>query len=133
MSGTTNISWTDATLNPYEWHCLAVSPGCDNCYARVRADRWHGRGYFEGGLPAIKERRLLLPFTNDKFRAGLRIFLTSMSDPFDARLSADDVALAWVLMAADQAHIYQVLDFSDHGLVRFGADLRDHVADMCGT
>jgi protein gp37 len=72
------------------------------------ADRWHGAGYFEGGMPGVKLHRLLLSFTDKDFLAGLRIFLTSMADPFDARLALDDIAIIWALMAADQAHIWQV-------------------------
>ena len=34
MSGKTGIDWTDATWNYLPWRCRAVSPGCDNCYAR---------------------------------------------------------------------------------------------------
>ena len=108
MPGITSIGWTDCTLNPYKWHCKAVSPGCANCFARVMADRWHGAGYFEGGMPGVKLHRLLLSFTDKDFLAGLRIFLTSMADPFDARLALDDIAIIWALMAADHAHIWQV-------------------------
>ena len=40
ISMKTGISWTDATLNPWVG-CIAVSAGCDNCYAKrlVTADR----------------------------------------------------------------------------------------------
>lgn len=34
MSETTNISWTDSTWNPWRG-CRAVSPGCQNCYAKA--------------------------------------------------------------------------------------------------
>jgi protein gp37 len=59
-------------------------------------------------MPGVKLHRLLLPFLDKDYLAGLRIFLTSMSDPFDARLSLDENAIIWALMAADQAHIWQV-------------------------
>lgn len=108
MGGITGISWTDCTHNPYKWHCQAVSDGCTNCFARVQADRWHGAGYFEGGMPGIKLNRLLLPFLDADFLAGLHIFSTSMADPFDVRLTLEDNAIVWALMAADTVHIYQV-------------------------
>lgn len=108
MAGITRISWCDCTLNPYKPHCKAVSRGCDNCFARRGTDRWHGAGFFESGMPGIKLHRLLLPFLNKDYLAGLRIFLTSLADPFDVRLSLDDNAIVWALMAADQAHIWQV-------------------------
>lgn len=34
MAETSNISWTNATFNPF-LGCLEVSPACDNCYART--------------------------------------------------------------------------------------------------
>jgi protein gp37 len=109
MPGITRIGWTDSTLNCYKPHCVAVSPGCDHCFSRRQTDRWNGAGFFESGMPGIKLHRMLLPFLNRDYLAALRIFLTSMSDPFDGRLTDGDHAIVWALMAADQAHIYQVL------------------------
>ena len=110
MSGTTAISWTDATLNPLPHRCTAISPGCDNCYARVLTDRWEGKGAFESEPPAyVKLGLLLLPWTDARFREAYRIFLVSMSDPFHSALPIQDLALMWAMMAADQRHLYQVL------------------------
>jgi protein gp37 len=109
MAGRTRIGWCDSTLNIHKPHCKAVSPGCDNCYSRRQTNRWNGAGFFESGMPGIKLHRLLLPFLDKDFLAGLRIFLTSVADPFDERLTIGDHAIVWALMAADQAHIYQVL------------------------
>jgi protein gp37 len=109
MPGITRIGWTDSTLNCYKPHCVAVSPGCEHCFSRRQTDRWNGAGFFESGMPGIKLHRMLLPFLNRDYLAALRIFLTSMSDPFDGRLTDGDHAIVWALMAADQAHIYQVL------------------------
>lgn len=38
MSEQTEISWTDATFNPW-WGCVNVSPACDHCYAEAFAKR----------------------------------------------------------------------------------------------
>lgn len=41
MSDTTNISWCDATWNPWRG-CSKVSPGCKNCYAETLVNRFGG-------------------------------------------------------------------------------------------
>lgn len=41
MGENTNISWTDNTFNPWEG-CQKVAPGCDNCYAEARDQRFTG-------------------------------------------------------------------------------------------
>lgn len=40
MGENTEISWSDATFNPWEG-CCKVSPGCDGCYAEARDNRLH--------------------------------------------------------------------------------------------
>jgi protein gp37 len=117
MAGKTRIGWTDATLNIHKPHCKRISPGCDNCYSLRQADRWNGAGFFESGMPGIKLHRMLLPFLNADYLAALRIFLTSVSDPFDGRLTDGDHGIVWALMAADQVHIYQVLS-KRHPVIR---------------
>ncbi len=94
MSGKTGIDWTDATWNYLPWRCRAVSPGCDNCYARKHTDRYQGAGAFESEPPArLRVHRLLLPLTHPEFRAGRRIFMESMSNPFFGALPIEDQAL----------------------------------------
>jgi protein gp37 len=81
MGAVTAIDWTDVTWNYLPWRCRRVSPGCDNCYALARTDRYQGAGAFESTPPAaLRMHRLLLPLTDAKFRAGRRIFMESMSD-----------------------------------------------------
>jgi hypothetical protein len=86
MSTTTSIEWTrgddgavGATWNPVTG-CKEVSPGCDNCYARVFAERWRGiPGHpFEQGFDVrLWPDRLGLPL---RWRKPRRIFVNSMSD-----------------------------------------------------
>jgi len=40
MSQNSAIEWTDSTWNPVTG-CTEVSPGCDHCYARTFAERFH--------------------------------------------------------------------------------------------
>lgn len=109
MAAGTGIDWTDATDNPFSWHCTKVSAGCDNCFAEKIANRWHGVGYFTDAPPALKPQRLLLPWQEEEMRAAYRHFLTSMSDPFHHRLPRSDQALVWAWMAADRVHVHQAL------------------------
>jgi protein gp37 len=110
MGAVTAIDWTDATHNYLPWRCRPVSRGCDNCYASQLTNRYQGSGAFESGPPAtLRMHRLLLPLTDAGFRAGKRILMESMSDPFFGALPLEDQALVWAVMAADPAHIYQGL------------------------
>ena len=87
MAETTNIAWTDSTMNPWIG-CSKVSPGCDHCYAEGEAKR---RGWAQWG-PG--EPRML---TSDNYwkqpliwdrkakAAGRRhrVFCASLADVFD--------------------------------------------------
>ena len=44
------IEWTDHTFNPWEG-CTRVSPGCANCYAETRNQRFAGGANFGPGAP----------------------------------------------------------------------------------
>jgi protein gp37 len=47
-----NIEWTDSTWNPW-LGCTEVSPGCDNCYARVLVEGRFKRSKWGSGEPRI--------------------------------------------------------------------------------
>ena len=86
---TTEISWTDATFNPW-WGCERVSDGCQHCYAEAMAKRtgheiwgkkadrrffgdshWHEPVKWNRKAEAAGERR--------------RVFCASMADVFEGR------------------------------------------------
>lgn len=85
MAAETKIEWADATANFWEG-CTQVSPACDHCYAKARAERfgtveWNGpprevkAGY--GVIHALEHRALYHPnFTP-------LVFVNSLSDFFD--------------------------------------------------
>ena len=60
MAKITKISWTYGTLNFWEG-CEKVSPGCKNCYAEERDQRFHNGQHWGAGadrkksLSAFKE------------------------------------------------------------------------------
>jgi len=108
MAAITAIDWTDATPNPITHRCTKIAPECANCYAETITNRWEGRGAFTSGAPRLKPHKLADPWRDKGMREAYRKFLASMSDPFHIRLSFDDQALLFAMMAADRASVYQV-------------------------
>lgn len=88
MSQKTGIGWCHHTFNVV-WGCTAISPGCDNCYAKTFAERLGLRLW---GVNA--PRRLFgdkhwdepLKWNAAAQKAGerRRVFCSSMADVFDA-------------------------------------------------
>lgn len=109
MAATTAIDWTDATPNPLTHRCTKVAPECLNCYAETLTNRWEGRGAFTSGPPRVKPGKLLEPWKDKRMREAYRKFLASMSDPFHGKISLEDQALLFAMMAADRFSVYQVL------------------------
>ena len=94
MSEHTEISWTDATFNPWEG-CQKVGPGCDHCYAETRNARYAGGKAINWG-PGAPRRRTSVSNWNlprrwnrehDAFFAEhgrrRRVFCASLADVFD--------------------------------------------------
>lgn len=89
MGTKTEISWTDATFNPW-WGCAKVSEACDNCYA----ERWAKRTGWAVFGPTSTRRLFGDHHWNDPLRwnrqaqkDGLRVkvFCGSMCDVFEDR------------------------------------------------
>lgn len=123
----TKIEWTNATWNPVSG-CTEVSPGCDNCYARVRAERMRGTiGFPKGFDPTEKPHKLGEPLTG---RAeGLRFFVNSMSDLFHREFSNEYIAAVFGVMAtahATKKHTFQVLTKRPHRAAAWFAWLEQH-------
>lgn len=53
MAETSEISWTDATFNPWIG-CTKVGPGCDHCYAEVLMDKRHHKAQWGAGQPRVR-------------------------------------------------------------------------------
>jgi len=118
MGDGTGISWTDATWNPVRG-CSRVSEGCRNCYAERVAARFSGPGQPYEGL-ADRERagskwtgevRIVPEHLADplRWKRPRRIFVNSMSDLFHEKLSNEDIAAIFGVMAAAPQHTFQVL------------------------
>lgn len=89
MGKETEISWTDATFNPW-WGCVKVSPGCQNCYALTLSKRF---GHDIWGPAKTTSRRLFgakhwaepMKWNDEAAKAGLRkrVFCASMADVYE--------------------------------------------------
>jgi len=100
MGKQTEISWTDATWNP--WHgCKKVSPGCRYCYLYRGKDMYGQDGKFvQKGKTTFK-----LPLT---WKTGRLIFTCSWSDWF-IDVADEWRPEAWKIIRQTPQHIYQIL------------------------
>lgn len=103
---TTGIKWTTHSWNPVSG-CSEVSPGCDNCYARVLSERRRGTKAFPDGFDVtLRPHKLREPLS---WRKPARIFVNSMSDLFHRKIPDDYLRQVWDTMLAADHHIYQIL------------------------
>jgi protein gp37 len=121
MADKTGISWTDATWNPVRG-CSRVSEGCRNCYAERVAARFSGPGQPYEGLAKIGVRtghhpkwtgevRMVPDHLADplRWRKPRRVFVNSMSDLFHEKLTNEQIAAVFGVMAAAPQHTFQAL------------------------
>src|SRR5258706_570609 len=106
--GDTSISWTDKTWNPIRG-CSRVSEGCRNCYAERQGNRFRGPGQAFEGLVVWKagprwtgEVRFVAEHLADplRWRKPQRVFVNSMSDLFHEKLTNEQIAAVFGVMAA---------------------------------
>lgn len=87
MGDVTNISWADATFNPWVG-CTKVSPACDHCYAEAW-DKRFGGDHWGPGVPrrhtSAANWRKPLKWNTDAKASGkpFRVFCASLADVFD--------------------------------------------------
>jgi protein gp37 len=126
-----DIEWTSSTWSPVRG-CTRVSPGCQACYAERLAGRFSGPGQpYDGFARGRKEDYnggSGLPRTNGQWRwtgevrvipehiaiplhwkRPRKIFVNSMSDTFHEKLSHEEIATLFGVMAACPQHTFQVL------------------------
>ena len=123
MSDDSKIEWTDATWNPIRG-CSRVSEGCRHCYAERVAARFSGPGQPYEGLVRISNTldgrkptgwngtvRMVAEHLADplRWKKPRRIFVNSMSDLFHERLTNEQIAAVFGVMAAAGSHTFQVL------------------------
>lgn len=109
MADKTEISWTDATFNPW-WGCTAVSPGCDNCYAEAWDARWGGNHWGKDTQPRVmSDGNWKKPHQWNKKRPGIRVFCASMCDVFDKNAPTGQRERLWNTIRATPNLHWQLL------------------------
>ena len=102
------IEWTDVTWNPVTG-CNKISPGCDNCYAAVFAERFRGvpgHAYERGFDLQQRPERLSQPLL---WRKPRTVFVNSMSDLHQKGVPEDYVGHVYDTMEHANWHVFQVL------------------------
>lgn len=108
MSTNSKIEWTDATWNPIRG-CTKISPGCKHCYAARFSERFRGvKGHpFEQGFDLrLVPEKLAEPL---RWTEPRMIFVNSMSDLFQQKVSLDFIMKVAETMRLANWHTYQVL------------------------
>ncbi len=127
MGTKTSIEWTRGddgsagrTWNPVRG-CSIVSPGCENCYAMRVAARFSAEGEPYEGLARFSPKRRIPQWTGKvrivpehladpiRWTRPSRIFVNSMSDLFHEKLSDDEIAAVFGVMASAPKHTFQIL------------------------
>lgn len=125
----TNIEWADDVWNPVRG-CSRISEGCRHCYAEKMAGRIVAMGK---GKPTKYDGLVKVPKLGDvtmledarwtgtvafdataladplKWRKPRRVFVNSMSDLFHERLTNEQIAAVFGVMAAGEQHQFIVL------------------------
>ena len=103
MAEQTEISWADATFNPWIG-CTKVSPACDFCYAARDNERRKWVSGWGAGVPRRRTKTWGNPLTWDRKAAvtGLRprVFCASLADVFDNEVPDEWRADLWALVKA---------------------------------
>jgi protein gp37 len=114
MAETTNISWADATFNPWIG-CTCLSPACDHCYAKTWAARFPAtRGLWDGTerkLTAEANWKKPIQWNRDAIAAGepKRVFCASLADVFDNQVPVEWRERLWKLIYDTPALIWTLL------------------------
>ena len=132
MSEQTNIAWCDATVNFWAG-CTKVSPACDHCYAEKMAGRLWGvkwganeqRRHFDGAADTLGR----LDRKARRADRTLKVFINSLSDTFDTRVSIDQRADAFEAMAEFKNLTFLILTKRIGNVGRF-LDWNQEAADM---
>ena len=112
----TKIEWCDVVWNPVVG-CSRVSAGCEICYAERVAHR--GMSPQHRGLTVLGKHgprwngtvRFLPDRLGDplRWRKPRRVFVNSMSDLFHEKLTNEQIAAVFGVMAACPQHTFQIL------------------------
>ena len=111
----TKIRWAGSTWNPMTG-CSEVSAECDNCYARVIAEKFGAPAFPNGFEPTFKPQLLGKPAS---WREPRRIFVNSMSDVHHEAFDGGQIDAVYDAMAETDRHDYLVLTKRPQAMARF--------------
>lgn len=116
--GDTRIEWSEKVWNPVRG-CSRVSPGCENCYAERQSARFCDPGQYAHGYAertaagarwtrrvALIPEKLAEPLS---WRKPALVFVNSMSDLFHEKLTDEEIAAVFGVMASCPHLTFQVL------------------------
>lgn len=122
------IAWTNETWNPIRG-CSIVSAECANCYAMAKAHQYGGHGMPYDGLTKVVngralwngEVRMIPEHLTDpiRWKRPRLVFVNSMSDIFHEKLTFEQIAQIFGVMAIAWWHTYQVLTKRDERMLEF--------------
>ena len=114
----TTIEWATKVWNPLRG-CSRVSEGCRHCYAERMAARFSGAGQpyeglvrqTDGGPRWTGEVRFIAEKLGEplRWRGPERVFVNSMSDLFHEKVTDEQIAAVFGVMAACPQHTFLVL------------------------
>lgn len=135
--GDTNITFPSQLFRGETWNpvtgCDPISPGCDNCYAQVFAERWRGtpgHPYEQGFDLKLWPERLERPLQWQKPRG---IFVNSMSDWLHEGISDEYILQMFEMMLQADWHIYQLLTKRANRLPKIEKKLTDLIEQRTGS
>lgn len=118
MGRNTPIEWTDHSW-PVVNGCRRISPGCEHCYAerlistRLRHQpKYKGLAVYTEHGPKWTEQSRLWPRDLDaplRVKKPSRIFVADMGDLFYEKVTNEEIAAVFGVMAACPQHTFQVL------------------------
>jgi protein gp37 len=127
------IEWTNITWNPVTG-CSAISPGCENCYAKPMSRRLRGmeksRIKYRNGFKVTCHSEEL---DRDFGRKPKKIFVNSMSDLFHEDVSFEFNSLILRKIAMNPEHIFQILTKRPERALQFSNWLLDQGATWPGN
>lgn len=87
MAENSKIEWTDHTFNPWRG-CRALSPACDNCYAKTLVEGRLGGSFDARTRAAESTWKQPLAWNRKAAKLGVRyrVFCASLADVFDAEV-----------------------------------------------
>ena len=104
MAENTEISWSDATFNPW-LGCTAVSAACKNCYAQTLVEGRFGKAKWGKGQPRVRtsednwKKPLIWNRKAEASSTRMRVFCASLADVFD-----EEVPEEW------RADLFELID-----------------------